>query len=33
MRPAIFWLWFTGADGFDTLDLKEARALLGELVS
>jgi hypothetical protein len=35
MRPAIAWLrcygWFT--EGFDTLDLKEARALLDELSS
>jgi hypothetical protein len=32
MRPAIFLLvygWFT--EGFDTLDLKEAKALLDEL--
>jgi hypothetical protein len=32
-RPAIFWApvygWFT--EGFDTLDLKEAKALLDEL--
>ena len=35
MRPAIFFApvygWFT--EGFDTLDLKEAKALLDELAS
>jgi hypothetical protein len=32
MRPAIFSLgWFT--EGFDTLDLKEAKALLDELAA
>jgi hypothetical protein len=31
-RPASFFYgWFT--EGFDTLDLKEAKALLGELAS